>query len=63
MAKTLNMDAMISRADFSVDKTNSGTNRISQIKVSDLKEDGLLRTLLKKPDFQRDSRLEHITSN
>ena len=27
MAKTLNMDAMISRADFSVDKTNSGTNR------------------------------------
>ncbi len=56
MAKTLNMDAMISRADFSVDKTNSGTNRISQIKVSDLKEDGLLRTLLKKPDFQRETR-------
>lgn len=56
MAKTLNMDAMISRADFSADKTNSGANRITQIKVSDLKEDNLLRTLLKKPDFQRETR-------
>ena len=56
MAQTLNMDAMISRADFTADKTTSGSNRITQIKVSDLKEDNLLRTLLKKPDFQRETR-------
>ena len=56
MGKTLNMDAMISRADFVAVETNGRSNKIQQINVNNLKENELLRTLLKKPDFQRETR-------
>lgn len=58
-AKTrlVNLDAMIPRADFALedDKTTTSSDRFHSISVKDLKADGLLRPILRKPDFQRET--------
>ena len=56
MKKTVNLDAMIVREDFKVDKGYPSANRFKQIRVSDLKTDSAMRYLIKKPDFQRETR-------
>jgi hypothetical protein len=58
-AKTrlVNLDAMIPRADFAYEEDNSvtGNERFRSISVKDFKADGLLRPILRKPDFQRET--------
>lgn len=56
MKKTVNLDAMILREDFKVDKGFSGANRFKQIRANDLKSDSVMRCMIKKPDFQRETR-------
>lgn len=52
----VNLDAMICREDFNATEGFSSTNRISQIDINSLKYDALLPKLLRKPDFQRETR-------
>ena len=58
-AKTrlVNLDAMIPRADFALedDKNTTSSDRFHSISVKDFKPDGLLRPILRKPDFQRET--------
>src|SRR5579885_2850738 len=58
-AKTrlVNLDAMIPRADFALEDDKSGASyeNIASISVRDLKPDGLIRPILRKPDFQRET--------
>lgn len=56
MKKVVNLDAMILREDFKVDKGFSAANRFKQLKASDLKSDSAMRFMIKKPDFQRETR-------
>lgn len=56
MKKVVNLDAMILREDFKVDNGFSAANRFKQLKASDLKSDSAMRCMLKKPDFQRETR-------
>lgn len=63
MKKTVNLDAMISREDFKVEKGFSGANRFKQLKANDLKSEAPMRYMIKKPDFQRgNTRLECFTN-
>lgn len=52
----VNLDAMICREDFNATEGFTGTNRITQININELKHDSLLPNLLRKPDFQRETR-------
>ncbi|CCZ63383.1 DUF262 domain-containing protein [Hungatella hathewayi] len=56
MKKTVNLDAMIERADFKAEEGFSAANRFKQLKASDLKADSAMRYMLRKPDFQRETR-------
>jgi len=56
MKKTVNLDAMIRREDFKVEKGFSGANRFKQLKANDLGSNSAMRYMLKKPDFQRETR-------
>lgn len=56
MKKTVNLDAMIVREDFRVEKGFSGANRFKQLKASDLRSESAMRFMIKKPDFQRETR-------
>lgn len=55
--RLVNLDAMIPRADFSLedDKTATSYEKFQSILVRDLKPDGLIRPILRKPDFQRET--------
>jgi hypothetical protein len=58
MAKLLvNLDAMISRADFAQiqDDEEGNYERISSVGIRDFTENGLLGKILRKPDFQRET--------
>lgn len=61
MKKTVNLDAMILREDFKVEKGFSGANRFKQLKANDLRSDSAMRYMLKKPDFQRETRDWSVT--
>lgn len=61
MKKTVNLDAMILREDFRVEKGYPVANRIKQLKASDLSRNSMMRNMLKKPDFQRETRDWTIT--
>jgi hypothetical protein len=58
-AKTrlVNLDAMIPRADFALADENqvAGFEKPQQIGIRDLKSDGLMKSILRKPDFQRET--------
>ncbi len=56
MKKTVNLDAMIERADFRAEEGYTASNRFKQLKASDLKIDSAMRCMLRKPDFQRETR-------
>ena len=56
MKKAVNLDAMIVREDFKVDGGFSAANRFKQLKASDLKSDAAMLFMIKKPDFQRETR-------
>lgn len=47
---------MIEREDFCVDKGFKSSNRFKQLKANDLLIDSAMRFMLKKPDFQRETR-------
>lgn len=58
VAKTrlVNLDAMIPRADFALQDDPAVTfEQQTSLSVRDLKQDGLIRPLLRKPDFQRET--------
>ena len=58
MAQLLvNLDAMIARADFAQANDDSGINYESKsnISIQDLTSEGLLKNILRKPDFQRET--------
>lgn len=61
MKKTVNLDAMIVREDFHVDSGYAVSNRFKQLKASDLKVDSAMRCMLRKPDFQRETRDWNVT--
>lgn len=61
MKKTVNLDAMIVREDFHVDLGYAVSNRFKQLKASDLKVDSAMRYMLRKPDFQRETRDWNVT--
>ena len=61
MKKTVNLDAMIVREDFHVDSGYVVSNRFKQLKASDLKVDSAMRFMLRKPDFQRETRDWNVT--
>lgn len=57
-AKTrlVNLDALIPRADFAVEPEGVASHeKPQQISIRDLKSDGLMRLILRKPDFQRET--------
>src|SRR4030095_1598636 len=56
-SKLVNLDAMIPREDFALDddKTSTSYEKFTSITVRDLKPDGLIRPILRKPDFQRET--------
>lgn len=59
MARTVNLDAMISRSDFAskADPEASQANNFAEISLKDLAGSGAwLPKLLRKPDFQRETR-------
>lgn len=56
MKKTVNLDAMILREDFKIENGFSRANRFKQLKANDLKSDAAMRYMIKKPDFQRETR-------
>jgi hypothetical protein len=55
--RPVNLDAMIPRADFALEETAAATTNASfhSISAKDLKPDGLIRPILRKPDFQRET--------
>ena len=56
MAKTINLDAMIPRADFSEAQENaSQAEQIQTLNLSQLSPDSFLVPSLRKPDFQRET--------
>ncbi|KIN64403.1 DUF262 multi-domain protein [Sulfitobacter noctilucicola] len=57
MAQTVNIDAMIPRADFRDvdDHESSASKKISDISLSQLTPDSFLVPSLRKPDFQRET--------
>ena len=61
-ANLVNLDAKITREDFAVQSTQSSSHYDKQDKISvrDFTADGLLGSLLRKPDFQRET--NHWTS-
>lgn len=61
MKKTVNLDAMIVRDDFRVDSGYAVSNRFKQLKANDLKVDSAMRYMLRKPDFQRETRDWNVT--
>jgi len=56
-ANLVNLDAMITREDFAVKSSQSSQHYDKQDKISvrDFTADGLLGSLLRKPDFQRET--------
>jgi hypothetical protein len=56
-SRLVNLDAMIPRADFALDEGTGGTSheKFPSISVRDLKADSLIRPILRKPDFQRET--------
>ena len=52
----VNLDAMIVREDFNATEGFTSTSRIKQIAATGLKHGELLPMLLRKPDFQRETR-------
>lgn len=54
--KKVNLDAMILREDFSIDRGYTANNRFKQINLSDLKFESVFRHTIRKPDFQRETR-------
>ena len=57
-SKFVNLDAMIQRADFSLeDSSNSrqSYDKLPTIALRDLTDTGLIRPILRKPDFQRET--------
>lgn len=55
-SKLVNLDAMISRADFYYQgDTKQSYDPVSSIGVRDLSSDSMWHTLLRKPDFQRET--------
>lgn len=58
-AKTrlVNLDAMIPRADFALADEIGLTSheKPQQLRITDLKSDGFMRPILRKPDFQRET--------
>ena len=61
MKKTVNLDAMIVREDFHVDSGYVVSNRFKQLKANDLRVDSAMRFMLRKPDFQRETRDWNVT--
>lgn len=55
MAKTVNLDAMIMREDFAVEDSNPYPNIQATISINDLQGD-FLSSVIRKPDFQRETR-------
>jgi len=56
MAKKVNLDALIPREDFDVnDDIGSITRNISTLAVRDLEYDSFFYSVLRKPDFQRET--------
>ena len=55
--RLVNLDAMIPRADFALqnDSNAASYENVPSISVRDLKSDGLIRPILRKPDFQRET--------
>jgi len=55
--RLVNLDAMIPRADFALqdDVHAASYENVPSISVRDLKPDGLIRPILRKPDFQRET--------
>lgn len=55
-AKTVNLDAMIQRADFAATNSeNFSADKIQNISIRDFMYDQLLGSMLRKPDFQRET--------
>lgn len=56
MAKRVNLDAMIPRADFATeDNTDFTIDLFTNFPISNLESGSPIRTLLRKPDFQRET--------
>ncbi len=55
MAKCVNLDAMIPRADFGEVETVSKQERISNFGIEHLSETSPIFRALRKPDFQRET--------
>lgn len=57
MAKLVNLDAMISREDFEVDKEGSAQSQRlgKELKLTELEAAGITYNSLRKPDFQRET--------
>ena len=56
MAQTVNIDAMIPRADFrDLSDPDSAVSKIKDISLSSLTPDSFLVPSLRKPDFQRET--------
>lgn len=56
MAKKVNLDALIPREDFDVtDIVGSNTRNISTLAVRDLEHNSFFYSVLRKPDFQRET--------
>ena len=53
--KTVNLDALIVRADFSSDAESAGGRPRDTISLSDLEANGFFQHSLRKPDFQRET--------
>lgn len=55
--RVVNLDAMIPRADFALTDETGATSheKPHQITIRDLKSDGFMRPILRKPDFQRET--------
>ena len=54
-ANTVNLDALIPRADFEAGEIHSGGNPRQNISLSDLASNGFFQNNLRKPDFQRET--------
>lgn len=55
MAKTVNLDALIPRADFVSDASAAGGQPRQTLSLSDLQRNGFFQNSLRKPDFQRET--------
>jgi hypothetical protein len=56
-SKLVNLDAMIPRADFALDTEGGMTSheKPQEIGIRDLQQGGLMKPVLRKPDFQRET--------